>query len=445
MPLMPWQQHVVDIAYELTASGSLVYREINFTVPRQNGKTAVAMAAKVFRCTKFGGRQNVVYTAQTRNAASKKFLGEHCFILDHSPFRSHYTKRLSNGSEAILWKNASKWAIDAPTRSASHGDTLDHGDIDEAFAHHNDRVEAAMSPAMITRASPQIWVYSTAGDAQSYYWWRKVLAGRKSGDTGDAVAYFEWSAADDADPADPLTWASCNPALGHTISMDALRAEWSKAQRKGVDGVDMFRRAHLNQWPEVPVLDDQPGLWLVIPADEWAAAKDIDSTAVGQVALAVDTTPDRAWSSIGVCGLRADGSEHVEIIDHRPGTDWVVERVRDLRDRWAPVGCAIDAAGPVGSLADDLGRVLGDRLVKVSAREHAQAAGSFVDGVHYRTVRHRGSSELDAAVACATKRPLAEAFAFARAGLLPVSPLVAVALARFVFRRTPAAVDLFAY
>jgi hypothetical protein len=53
---------------------------------------------------------------------------------------------------------------------------FDDGDIDEAFSQVDDTVEGSMRPAMATRRNAQLWVISTAGDAQSKYLWRKVKA-----------------------------------------------------------------------------------------------------------------------------------------------------------------------------------------------------------------------------------------------------------------------------
>jgi hypothetical protein len=435
MPLMPWQQYVADVAYELDETGQLAYSEVNLTVGRQQGKTALGMATKTFRCTKFG-RQTVVYLAQSRNAARKKWEDEHCFILQHSPYKRHLDIRKSNGSEAIIWKNGSKWAIDAPTRSAGHGDTVDHGDLDEAFAHVDDRAEQALSGTMLTRPSSQLWVYSTAGDGQSYYWWRKILAGRAAIEEGTPgpVAFFEWSAPDDADPGDEDVWRAACPALGHTITIDKLRKEWSKAQREGVDAVDQFRRKVLNQWPEIPVLEDVANQWLIVGRDQWAECRDFEERPEGRLGFGLDVTPSGSHSSIGV----SDGRT-IELVDHRAGTQWVVDRVRDLVGRWGKdlVGFAVDPAGPAGAFLDQLEPILGERLIKITARQHAQAAGSLVMGIEHGSIRHRGESDLDSAVASATKRPLGDAFAFSRAGVAPISPLVAVTFARYAAANPP--------
>src|SRR5215217_7263151 len=76
-PLMPWQRHVADVALELDPeTGLLAYREVILTVPRQSGKTTLLLAVMTHRALGFGQRQRVLYTAQTRNDARKKWEDE---------------------------------------------------------------------------------------------------------------------------------------------------------------------------------------------------------------------------------------------------------------------------------------------------------------------------------------------------------------------------------
>jgi phage terminase large subunit-like protein len=44
VPLMPWQQLVADVGWELAEDGRPAYREVVLTIPRQNGKTTLVMA-----------------------------------------------------------------------------------------------------------------------------------------------------------------------------------------------------------------------------------------------------------------------------------------------------------------------------------------------------------------------------------------------------------------
>lgn len=425
---MAWQQLVADVALEVNPdTGRLAYREIVLTVPRQSGKTALMLAIMVHRALGFGSRQKIVYTAQSRLHARKKWEDEHVLMLKRSRFRSSFTVRKQIGQEAIRWRNGSIHALDAPTEEAVHGDTLDLGAVDEAFAHEDDRVEQGMRPAMITRPQPQLWIFSTAGTFKSVYLREKVDAGRLAIEAGleSSIAYFEWSAPPDADPGSPDTWYGCMPALGPggTITEEAIQADYLSWMSRGK--LAEFTRAYLNWWPE-----DAPVEWLVISEKDWRALADPRSQADGPVAFAADVMPGRESGSIAAAGRRADGNLHVELIDHRPGTSWMVERLVELVGRWRPCALVVDGAGEAGSLIAPL-EAAGLEVVKPTLRDATQAAGGFFEAVtDSGTLRHLGQPPLDSALAGARQRLLGDAWLWARKGLsVDISPLVAVTLA----------------
>jgi Phage Terminase len=195
----------------------------------------------VHRCRTWA-RSRVLYSAQSRLHAHKKWEDEHVAALKASPFAGEFTVRYQRGDEAIRWGNGSLHGITAPGETAGHSEVLDMAVVDEAWAHEGSRLEQGLSPTMITRAQPQLWVVSTAGTARSAYLRGKVEAGRANTARGrhSSVAYFEWAARDGADPADPATWRSCMPALGRTITLTRVRAEFERLSLAD------FCRAYLN-------------------------------------------------------------------------------------------------------------------------------------------------------------------------------------------------------
>lgn len=420
-PLMPWQRHVADIAYELDPdTGKLVYREIRLTVPRQSGKTTLMLSAMTHRCIAMGGVQRVSYTAQTGKDARLKWEDEHVPVLERSPFASLMTVRRTNGSEAIRWSDGSIWSLMATTETAGHGAQLDLGVIDEAFALADDRLEQAMKPAMVTRPQPQLWIVSTAGTNDSLYLNDKVDDGRLRALAGDtkAVAYFEWSAPDEADIADERVWLDCMPALGITVPIEAIRSDFESMREPE------FRRAYLNQRQDRAAAAP----WQVLSESQWAKCSDARSRIDGPVSLAIDVTPSRSSASICAAGLRADGLAHVEVIGCRPGTQWLLEwftpeRVREYRS------VTVDPVSAAGSLAGDLAR-LGLQVHEVSGRQVATACGKFFDLVVSDQLRHIEQAPLNAAVAGAKRRRLGDAWAWHRRDTaVDVSPLVACTLA----------------
>jgi phage terminase large subunit-like protein len=417
---MPWQQHVADVALEIDPkTGRLAYREVRLTVPRQSGKTSLLLPKAIWRAEAarhLGGRQRLVYAAQTGNDARQKWRQDFVEDLDASKaMRGRYRVRLANGSEAVRFTSSgSTFSPTATTEKAGHGGTLDDGTLDEAFAQVDDRVEQAWRPAMITRPQPQFWVVSTAGTAASTYLRRKVDTGRALAEGGHDgnVAYFEWAADPDADPEDPATWWSCMPALGHTVTEDAVRAEF--------EGMELaeFRRAFLNQWTDRITSS-------VIPMQSWTACRDPESKRAGAPVLSVDVSPDRSRSSVAYAALRADGLPMVQIVRYAPGTDWVVAEVDKLRQAKDAAAVVLDRAGPAGSLIPDF-EAAGVRLTIMGAGDMVQACGALYDAVVTEQLRHTGQAELDAALRGADRRQLGDAWAWKRrTSTTDISPLVA--------------------
>jgi hypothetical protein len=149
------------------------------------------------------------------------------------------------------------------------------------------------------------------------------------------------------------------------------------------------------------------------------------------VAFAIDMTPERSHAAIAVAGEWRGGT-HVEVVDHRPGTGWILERARELHERWQPRCWVIDAAGPAGSLITDLEDALGVEVVQPKGRDVAAACGQFYDAVTEQTLSHLDQAPLAAALAGAQKRTLGDAWAWARRIVsVDISPLVAATLAKW--------------
>lgn len=184
-------------------------------------------------------------------------------------------------------------------------------------------------------------------------------------------------------------------------------------------------RLGVGDWP----LTEPGGGWQVISEEGWSGCRDSRSRAEDPVCFALDVCPDRSAAAIGVAGRREDGLGHVEVVEHRRGTGWIVERLSELTGTHdcGPVMC--DATGPASSLLEGLAQAEVD-VATVNTTEHAQACGSFFDAVAGGVVHHRGDPGLADAVRGASKRPLGDAWAWSRkTSSVDISPLVAVTLA----------------
>jgi hypothetical protein len=418
---MPWQAQVLNVAMELDPVTHLpAYREVRLKIPRQSGKTTLEMVVEVDRSLYWGPLQRSVYAAQDRNNSRKKWEEQADYLLK-TPLRQILDVRRQTGLERMIFTpSGSEVGITASEETSGHGFYIDLGIIDEAWAQRDSRLEGAYRPAMLTRSSAQLWVCSTEGTDQSLFFNDKCDDGRARVDAGQqhGVAYFEWSAGEGDDPDDPDTWIRCMPALGHTISVDTIAAD-----KEGMDPAD-FARYYLNR--RVPKGET------VIDMGTWRALLEAGSQMRGVPRFAIDTTPERSWTSIAAAGWTPDHRVHLEVLEHRPGTDWAAQRMYELTRRWGAEPVLLDPASPAGSLEVDM-TALGVRCDLVTAREYAAACGQLYDAITATTptVVHLDQPVLDSAMQAARKRPLGDAWAWARKLGGDVSPLVAVTLARY--------------
>lgn len=424
--LMPWQRQVLDTALEVDPdTGRLVYREVRLTVPRQSGKTTLLLSLMTHRCIGFGERQRVVFTMQTRQDARQKLFEDYKPVLVNSRLGGKLRFREGNGHERITFPNDSIWGLTSSTEKSGHGPTVDLGVLDEAFAQEDDRFEQALKPSMITRGSAQFWVVSTMGTDASTYFNGKVDGGRAAVEKGldSGVAYFEWSAPEDADPASHDTWFRCMPALGITVPVEAVQADFDSMK------LDEFKRAYLN----IKHDKGRAGEWKVVAEAEYLDALDLDGRIGGgsKLVFGVDVSPDRARSSVAVAGGRVGGGVQVEVVESQGGTGWVVERVKALhakhKGRMAAV--AIDPKSGAATFIDEL-LAAGVPVEQVRMDRHAQFCAGVLDGFKEGGLWHRGQLELTDAVAGARKRTYGDQWLWdRRTPATDITPLVAATLA----------------
>lgn len=423
-PLMPWQRLVAEIGGELNDDGIPAYRDVVLTVPRQNGKTTLVLAWEVQRAIGWEhlGPQRIAYSAQTGNDARKKLIEDQVPILErHSNalgIKPNNGILRGMGNESVVWRNGSRLVLMASTESAGHGKTIDLGIKDELFADSDDRRDQALRPSMITRSHAQTLALSTMGTEESVPWNALVDRGRAAVEAGrtSGLAYFEWSAPDDADPNDPATWWGCMPALGWTITEATVSTE-----RQGTMKDGEFRRAYLNQRTKS---DDR-----VIPASLWNAVCRPDAAPTGRLAFGLD----RPWNDGAggaIVAASIDPRPTLEVVEANYPTGRLVERAVELNNRWAGAAWAVDATGPANRLVAEMERQ-GLRVHTYVGRDLIDACGSFLDAVMDETVLVRAHPALDDAVAAAAKREVGDAWAWTRKNSNGnIAPLVAATLAR---------------
>jgi phage terminase large subunit-like protein len=425
--LDPWQQLVLQKSLGEN-NGKWSAFEVGLIVPRQNGKGAILEARELAGLFLFDERL-ILHSAHEFKTAAEAFIRIRALVENSDMLRRRVKIiRTGVGTEGIELKNGNRLKFVARTSGSGRGFSGDCIILDEAF-NLTEMSIGALMPTLSARPNPQLWYTSSAVDQTVHPNGIVLSRIRKRGLSGkdEALAYMEWSVDEDefdqnpiGTAFDPKAWAVANPGLGIRLSVDhTLREHRSMATRTFAT-----ERLGIGDWPA----DTDEG-WLVIPKDTWDDAEDVDSQPVEPFAFAADINPERTYGAIGLAALRADGLEHVELIEHRSGTAWLLDRIIELNKRWKPCAVVIDPAGEIGMLVEPLTRAK-VKVVTTNAREAAQAHGAFVESVlDKKSLRHLGQPQLSQALAGATQRKLSDAHAWDRRGGTDISPLVAVTLA----------------
>ncbi|MFJ6561868.1 terminase [Streptomyces sp. NPDC091412] len=434
--LDPWQQYVLRRGMGEDADGSWSAFEVCVNVPRQNGKGGIIEARELWGLF-IGGEQLILHSAhefKTAKAAFKRIerLIRGCPDL-HKRVKAY---RYTVGEESIELHTGQTLRFIARSKGSGRGFTGDCNILDEDMILGDEAMDALL-PTMAAVDNPQIWYLGSAGigalSVQLGRLRRRALAALESGTPDPSLAYFEWScdlhvdecpkdctAHDDARSDEAVLKA--NPAIGFRLTLEKVANERSTLSAAGY----ARERLGVGDYPS-----DTADTWQVIGEDAWRALAAADSSPSDPVAFAIDMTPERSHAAIGVAGEWRGGT-HVEVVDHRPGTGWILERAAELHEKWRPRCWVIDGAGPAGSLIAELEERLGVTVVQPKGREVAAACGQFYDAVTEQVLSHLDQAPLAAALAGAQKRPLGDAWAWARRIVsVDISPLVAATLARW--------------
>jgi phage terminase large subunit-like protein len=413
--LDPWQAHVLDHALGERVDGKWSAFEVALVVGRQNGKGAVLEARELAGLFLFG-EQLILHSAHEFKTAQEAFRRVLAWVEGKDHLRKRVKRiRTSHGEEGIELLTGQRLRFVARSTGSGRGFSGDCVILDEAYNLAGEAM-AALLPTLSARPNPQIWYASSAGMDTSEQLLRvhdRALEG-----SSPRLAYFEWS----ADPAlgldSPEAWSQANPALGIRIDEEFIHSE-----RVALPDYE-FGRERLGYWPSTQ-------LGKVIPIDLWASLADPESQVQDPVVFAAAATPDRSHGAIAVAGARADGFWHVEVVDRRPGINWMQPRLVQLNESHRPEAIAIDPGSAAGSLLPGL-QEAGIEPELVTGRDRAAACGSLYDAVvETQQLRHMNQEILNVALLNARRKDAADAWVFDRKAGADISPLDAAALALF--------------
>ncbi|MEU5716566.1 terminase [Streptomyces sp. NPDC020403] len=434
-----WQAFALHVGLGERPDGSWSAFEVAVNVPRQNGKGGIIEARELAGLFLLGERL-ILHSAHEFKTSIEAFRRIVALVTNSDSLRKRVKAiRRTTGEEAIELLTGQRLRFLARSGGSGRGFTGNCNILDEDMILGDDAMGALM-PTMAAVKDPQVWYFGSAGigspSQQLARLRRRALTAAENGEPDPSLAYMEWSidphvrecppgCTDHDDPLSPLSVAKANPALGYRLTLEHTERERLTMS----DEIFARERLGVGDYPT-----DGEDTWRVIDEDVWRALADGTSSMADPVSFAVDVTPERSHAAICAAG-RSGEAVHVEVVDHRPGTSWVVERLIELVERHSPCAVVIDPGGPAGSLIPAVRKeleLLGlpDLLIEPKTREIAGASGQFFDAVASQAIVHLDEPPLATALAGADKRPVGDGWAWARRGVsVDISPLVGCTLA----------------
>jgi phage terminase large subunit-like protein len=219
MPLLKWQEFVLTDMLRTDKKGMFIRKTNLLLVARQNGKTHLARMLILAHLVKWDSK-NILIMSSNRSMALDTFR-QVAYALETNDNLKGFVKqiRYANGTESIEMLDGTRLDVVAATRDGSRGRTADFLYIDELREITEEGYRAAI-PTTRARPNSQTLLTSNAGDAFSIV--LNDMRERALENPPKSFGFYEYSAPQYAKVTDRKAWAQANPAMGWTISEEAL-------------------------------------------------------------------------------------------------------------------------------------------------------------------------------------------------------------------------------
>lgn len=431
-----WQRWCIRGILSEDASARLCAYISLLLVPRQNGKNVILEVVELYALFVLDLRY-ILHSAHLAETSADHMARLWEAIESDEDLLSRADRTVANGKEQIfridvdpVTKRRIPGRIRFRTRSkrVGRGGSPQMVVFDEALYLADGQIQAMLPSLSAQSARPDkpILIYASSAPVAESVVLHRIRAAILRGEMPDAWM-AEWSVElPEGDRRQALKqiiddrqcWLAANPGMP-----DRIDPEWIAANEMPQMTPEAFAIERLG------VVFESDGDSGVLPINLWKVCRDVESDApAGRLAVAVG--PRGAWSAVGFAGLRDDGSVHLEVVRHAPGTDWVVAAVAAGIARYG--GEVVIDPKTQGAEVIAALRKAQVPIHELTTPELVQACAAFEGDVRNTHLRHLDQPELNAAVAGVDVRTIGEAWAFsAKASSVDITPLLAVVLAHW--------------
>ena len=382
LPLLPWQDFVIRDITSVDDENMFIRKTSLVLTSRQSGKTHLARMMMLSHMFLFGSR-NVIIMSSNRSMALDTFR-QVAYAIEEAPELNKQVKqiRFANGTESIELKSGARLDVVAATRDGSRGRTADLLYIDEVREISEEGFRAA-TPTTRARANAQTLLTSNAGDAFSTV--LNDLRERALSFPPKTFGFYEYSAPQFCKITDRAAWAMANPALGYTVTEEALEeaVATQPIETTKTELLCQWISSTQSPWPHMAVedasdvtLEMSPGPLTIFAFDVAPSRRD-GSLTMGQV------LPD---GRIGVAVLEVFHSD--VSIDELYMADHIAKWCKDFYPRTVCYDKYTTA-----SIAKRL-EMNGVHITDISGQKGYQASGDLYESLANKRLVHSGQDQL---------------------------------------------------
>jgi phage terminase large subunit-like protein len=221
---MPWQKWLAEHSLKVKADGRYHHPFRVTTVARQNGKSTYMLA--LIAMNLFNWKDSLQVASAHRLVTSLEQFRALVAMIESNDDLAKQVKRIrwQHGAEEIETLDGCRFVIKAGGSAARGMSKPESVHLDELREMHDLESFASLRYTLMAAKNPSINAFTNAGDSHSLVLnlaRQRGMAAAAGAD--DDIFYAEWSAATD-DVHDENNWIASNPALGHVIHIDNIRA-----------------------------------------------------------------------------------------------------------------------------------------------------------------------------------------------------------------------------
>ena len=382
IPLLPWQEYVLKDMLTVDKAGLWVRKTNLLLMSRQNGKTHLARMLILTHLIKW--QTNVLIMSSNRSMALDTFRQVTQLIETNDHLKGFVKQiRYANGTESIEMLSGARLDVVASTRDGSRGRTVNGLlFIDELREIDEEGYRAAM-PTTRAHAGSHILLTSNAGDAFS-----KVLNDlreRALDHPPKSFGFYEYSAPQYCKINDRVAWAQANPALGYTITEEAIEEAISTSP------IENTRTETLCQW-----IDSLSSPWPHGVLEE-TSNSELTITPGALTMFGFDVSPSRRNASLVAGQMMPDGKIAIGILEtfeSQVAVDdlRIAASIKGWADIYRPRMVLFDkyTTASIAERLSNAGVVTND----CSGQQFYQACGDLLDGLVNHRIVHNGQDEL---------------------------------------------------